>query len=188
MTGKRVFFAIVPSEPSRSLLSHFLDSLKLSMPVDFMKWSQVENLHVTLQFLNGLEEKDLVALIESVHSALKNYPIFEFQLSKLEWFPGQDHPKFLSLSTGAQETLKELSVLIGQVLSMFNYAIESRPFRAHMTLGRIVNKSASLPVLQQTAASSLPVLFVDRIFLIESKPGKERSNYCPLAQFDLSKG
>lgn len=56
----RVFFAIVPSKEMRLHLLTILQTLKQEMPEDYIRWVDIDNLHITLHFIAQFRLKDLV--------------------------------------------------------------------------------------------------------------------------------
>lgn len=170
----------------RDVLENILNTLEHSVPERSMRWMNLENLHITLQFLEKVWPEDVNPLIKRVRTELKNTSVFELQINQLEWFPEPKHPKILSLAVGPQEILKALSDSIGYAISSLNYSVESRPYRGHMSIGRLSQHRSQHPLLPQIKVPIIPAILIDEIFLIESKPGNGKNSYYPLAQFNLS--
>jgi 2'-5' RNA ligase len=187
MSTIRAFFAIMSPKSMSDLMSNVLESLKQFTPEHVIKWSRVENLHITLQFLKSIQPEHVVPLIEKVRIELKNTPTFQLEFHGLEWFPTPEHPKILSLAVGSKDILIPLSATIGHAISAFNYPVESRPFRGHMSIGRLLNYSSKQKaLLNQIKLPIIPSIPINELYLIESKSSKGGSNYCPLAKFDLT--
>lgn len=186
MSTIRAFFAIIPPKSMSDLLSSVLESLRQSSPEHFIRWAHVENLHITLQFLKNIQPEHVIPLIEKVQIELKNTPTFQLEFHGLEWFPAPDHPKILSLAVGPQNSLTPLSATIGHAISALNYPVESRPFRAHMSIGRLLNNSSKQKVLlNQIKLPTIPPITINELYLVESKSSKGESNYSSLAKFNL---
>lgn len=167
-------------------LKNILNTLKQSDPQHSIRWINTENLHITLQFLEKLRPEDVNPLIKQVQSELKNKSVFQLEFNQLEWFPGPSHPKILSLSVGPQDLLKALSDTIGQAISTLNYTVESRPYRGHMSIGRLIQHRPQHTLLPQIKVPIIPPVVIDEFFLIESKPDNGKNSYSPLAQFNLT--
>ena len=147
----------------------------------------MEKLHVTLQFLKGIQPEHVTSLIEQVRLELKDTPAFQLEFGGLEWFPTPEHPKILSLAVGPQHSLMSLSVAIGHAISTLNYPVESHPFRGHMSLGRLLHyRSQQTALLQQIKLPPIPPIAINELYLIESRPGKKGNDYHPLAQLALN--
>ena len=186
MSSIRVFFAIIPPKTMNPLLITILESLKQSLPEHWIRWTHVDNVHITLQFLKSIQSQDVPPLIERVHSELKNTPKFQLDFHGLEWFPSVEHPKILSLAVGPKDILKNLSAIIGHAISALNYPVESRPFRGHMSLGRLPKFNLQQKnLLDEIRIPVIPPIFISELYLMESKPSKGGINYHPLAQLNL---
>ena len=185
MNTIRAFFAIIPPKEFSNHLLSLLEALKQEVSKDDVRWINLENLHITLQFIGQLQLEHLVALSEIVRAELEHIPSFQLKFGSLKWFPNASHPKVLSLECEPQEVLAHLAKTIAQSMNVFHYPIESRPFRSHMSIGRICHKKEKIS-LSQVKLAVLPPAFIDSIFLIESKIGHEKVTYTPLAQFKLA--
>ena len=183
MNTIRAFFAIVPPKSLSDLLSSDLESSKQSFPKNFIRWVPIEKWHITLQFLKSIQPEHITPLIERVRMELKNTPALVLEFGDLEWFPTPKHPKILSLEVGPQNILMPLSAAIGHAISALDYPVESKAFRGHMSLGRLLShqsqKETLLPQIK------LPQIQINEIYLIESKTGKKGTDYYPLAQVGL---
>ncbi|MBA2652608.1 MAG: RNA 2',3'-cyclic phosphodiesterase [Tatlockia sp.] len=186
MVNIRAFFAIMPPKSISDGLTSVLESSKQSLPQNLLRWVHPQKLHITLQFLKNIQPKDLTPLIEKVRLELKKTPPFQLEFGGLEWFPTAKHPSILSLAVGQEACLMPLSAAIGCAISALNYPVESRPFRGHMSLGRVLHHhSLEVELLQQIKLEFIPPILIDEIYLIESKPSKEGREYYPLARIAL---
>lgn len=185
MKAIRAFFAISLPGSVQKRIWDILEPVRKLTSAHFIRWTKPEHLHITLQFLQKLEADHISSLIEGVRNVLQGTGEFQLDLGTLEWFPTPKRPRLISLSVGPQDLLRDLSVVIGQVIGELNYPVESRPFRGHLTVGRVVNYSSELQQLLQMTLPSIPPVPIDELYLIESKPDQDGSNYLPLAQFNL---
>ncbi|WP_258957652.1 RNA 2',3'-cyclic phosphodiesterase [Legionella sainthelensi] len=184
----RVFFAIVPSKEMRLHLLTILQSLKQEMPEDYIRWVDIDNLHITLHFIGQFRLKDLVLVSKKVSNALKNTPCFQLKLGPVEWFPSLRHPKVLSLIVEPHDLLAQFVSTITQSFHCLNYPIQPRAFRGHMTLARVHNfQHEQQKLLPQIKLGHIPLMTVNKIYFIESKLGHERSTYTTLTEFQLLK-
>ncbi|MBL7481176.1 RNA 2',3'-cyclic phosphodiesterase [Legionella bononiensis] len=183
----RSFFAIMLDPAIKNDMSTCLSALKHAVPDSNLRWVKIEHLHVTLQFLNSLKSECVPQLIKKMQNTLKNTPSFQLEIGALQWFPTSSHPKILSFTVGPHSILNDLSASIGHELTALNIPIENRPFRAHMTLGRLASHHllAETVDLSQIKLPPIPSITINELFFIESKPQSEGSNYSPLARFKL---
>lgn len=178
----RVFFAIDLPEPVKKKLGMFISALKKKSRSHQIRWARVENLHITLQFLAKVHPEDISQLIENVRAELragiKNATI-QFGAPRL--FPNPYHPRVIVLDVLPQEELAMLSGLIGQGIKASHYDVEDRPFRAHLTLGRIKHpQGVKLDFLRDLPQSEMETIDVDEVVLFQSEPHPEGSHYTPL--------
>lgn len=181
----RVFFAVVPPREVHDSLSRLLRILKKRIYSHSIRWMHVEHLHVTLQFLGELQKEHLISLTELVRTQLKNIPSFQLQLGHLTIFPTKENPGIISLTVEPHSLLATLSSAIGQAMNVLGYPVESRPFQAHMTLGRIHQEKLQTEFFSCFDLPNIQPTLIREVYLIESRPGQEGSNYVPLAQFKL---
>ena len=185
MSDMRVFFAIPLPASAKPALADIMATLKKSIPSDTIRWSMLDNLHVTLQFLNPVQRINLPALIAGAHRALENSKPFELEYGKLELFPAISSPKFISLDMSSVASLTELANTIAVLTSKLGYPLDTRPFRGHITLGRLGHTHVNQSMLEQLVTPAIPPSFITDICLYESKPTHQGSHYLPLATFAL---
>ncbi len=182
----RTFFAIVLPKETQVGLSADLKMLHHIIPSEYIRWVHIEKMHITLQFLGNLPQEQLMAVTKSVDAAIKNVPAFQLEFGPFEWFPTLRHPKILSLSVQPQVTLAKLADTIGSALIGLNIPIETRPFRGHMTMGRLIRRGMRYELLETIKKPTIPAITVNKIHLIESRAEKGGQNYYPLAEFKLA--
>lgn len=186
MKTMRAFFAILPPCSMHAQLTSIIELLKQSIPENSLNWTKIENLHITLQFLSAIQSRDLSSLNKNVAKELKNVASFELEFGDLEWFPMPGQAKILSLDVGPQTVLSELSAKIACAITPLNYPVETRPFRGHMTLGRLFKDKVQQSVpLSQITLPAIPAITIKELYLVESKLGNQGSNYQLLEQFNL---
>ncbi|MCE0721634.1 MULTISPECIES: RNA 2',3'-cyclic phosphodiesterase [Legionella] len=182
----RVFFAIIFPKATQVRLSRSLKTLQNTLLSDYIRWVHVEKMHITVQFLGNLPQEQLILLSENVQAAIKNILPFQLQFGHLEWFPSLRHPKILSLTVQSQADLAMLSQVIGNTSITLDIPVETRPFRGHLTLGRLIRHRVPYELLETIKGPAIPPIMVNKIHLIESRSEKGRQNYYPLAEFKLA--
>ncbi len=75
---------------------------------------------------------------------------------------------------------------MGQAISALNYPVETRPFRGHMSLGRLLYSRTPIASISRIKLSDIQPVVINDVYLIESQLGKGKTVYSPLAQFNLS--
>lgn len=183
----RIFFAIDLPEPVREKVSNFAAQLKKRARTNGIRWSRPENLHITLQFLDQVKSTDLPKLMSEVRdSLLANMSPFLVELGNLHLFPSAFHPRVIVLDVTPQETLAGLSAQVGKGIVKAGYDIEDRPFRAHLTLGRIKNRRVDTAFLSEFTMPPVEPIQVNQVVLFRSEPMPDASRYTRLDEIDLN--
>ncbi|MDO4542818.1 MAG: RNA 2',3'-cyclic phosphodiesterase [Bacillota bacterium] len=126
-------------------------------------FSRRENLHLTLAFLGEVERKQLgkiKAVMESIEA-----PALNISFSTLGRFPGRDGD-IAWLGMDAAPELTAYAESLCEKLREQGFAIDKRPFKAHLTLGRRVKPSIIPKKLKQDDVITTDKI---RISLMESQ-------------------
>ena len=139
-------------------------------------WVAPANLHVTLVFLGNQPAGQLAELTAALNEAVADVSPFESELAGLGWFGSARSPRVIWAGLrGAEEAWRALHGRIVETLAARGVeAGEARPYRAHVTLGRVrPGGRAALGALTEALESANNTLYgriiVDRIFLMESR-------------------
>lgn len=182
----RVFFAILFPEKTQDQLSNWVATLKKTALSEYIRWIPEEKMHITLQFIGALPEDQLLSVEAQTKIAIEKLPAFQLQFCHLEWFPNFRHPKILSCFVQPQSELKNMSELIGEALTTLNIPIEARPFRGHLTIGRLMRRGTPGVILDEINLVAIPPITISNIYLLQSNPEKGGQNYKPLAELTLA--
>ncbi|KTD27125.1 RNA 2',3'-cyclic phosphodiesterase [Legionella maceachernii] len=182
----RAFFAISLPESHRNALRKIVSSLKQELPMKSIRWSAIENLHITLQFLREMQYAHLVQLIEKVRSELQPATAFQLELANLQLFPSLRHPRVIALDVEPHDVLAELSRRIGLGIAALNYPLERKQFRGHLTLARVNHRDQNLSRVETIQIPQIPKIAIEEICLFESRTGQKSQIYIPLEHFKLS--
>ncbi len=101
-------------------------------------WVRPAGMHVTLKFLGDVEEGMIPEIGGCMGRALGGRKAFTIGFSGAGVFPDLRRPRVLWVAAqeGAEE-LGEMAAALDPLLSEIGFDREKRPFRPHMTLGRI---------------------------------------------------
>ena len=170
--SQRLFLALWPDGAVREELSRFLATL----PGDLGRPVAAENLHVTLAFLGDVDGAVRNG-VEAMVGGIRSGP-FTLELDQVGYFP---RPRILW--AGAAPVPAQLAQLVKDVrkgLRRCGLQPERRPFVAHVTLMRKVNRFPGKLVLA-------PVFWPVRgISLVESQLGQTGSQYQVLREWPFS--
>ena len=167
----RAFIAIELSDNIRDTLSQIQSHLKYS-GAD-VKWIEKDNIHLTLKFLGEISEEKLQQVKLALEIIGKETRPFEISIKDIGAFPKIDHPRviWVGLDKGVEES-KTLAEKIDEELSKTGFAKESRPFAAHLTLGRVrsaKNRQALQQKIKNCQLSTVNCQLIKSIALFQSK-------------------
>lgn len=132
----RSFIALeLPYEPKKAA-AQVMAQLKPNGPD--VKWVKPQGLHLTLKFLGEVKSEMLADLGKSLDKACAGRGVLELGLSSVGAFPGLNRPQVVWLGmTGQVRELTELKAAVEQNMETLGFAPEDRPFKPHLTLGRL---------------------------------------------------
>jgi 2'-5' RNA ligase len=136
---RRLFVAAWLPDAAAREAAGVLRRLRADAGVADVKWVSPENLHVTLRFLGDVEEDRVPAVRDCVERAAAGVLPFRLRLAGVGAFPPRGAPRVLwiGIADGAKELARLASRTEKQLLDRgLIGAPETRPFRAHVTLGR----------------------------------------------------
>jgi 2'-5' RNA ligase len=174
-----------------ALPPHVLDNLarvlKELRPLAPLKWSPVENLHITSKFIGEWPEgrlKELENTLENLSSAAS----FEVTIAGFGYFPNPRNPRTLFADVESGPQLAELATSLDEALQPLGVVHEKRPYSPHLTLARIKNEN--IRELREHIAHMTNFDFgrfqVSEFHLYLSKTGPNGSIYTQLATYSLS--
>jgi 2'-5' RNA ligase len=101
-----------------------------------VKWVEEGNYHVTLRFLGEVAPAELTVLSKALQS-LTSSKSFPAQLGEVGAFPSQRSPRviWVGFQKGGPE-MGEIAHVLEEELRQRGFPPETRPFHAHLTLGR----------------------------------------------------
>lgn len=170
---QRLFFALWPEDSARLAAEAAIQRLR---PLLAARWIRPENLHITLAFLGDVADERLGALLAAADSVQASG--FTLSLDTLEYWR---KPQILCLRPSTMpEPLQALADGLAGTLKTAGFALDGRPYRAHLTLAR---DAAYLPV---NARLEQPILWpTGRFVLVASTQDRLGSRYAILREWPL---
>lgn len=154
----RLFLAIELPEAVKRHVSDVQNSLQtLPELSDSMRWTPVDNLHITLKFLGDVCEGSVDRLI-SLLSPIEVQPI-RLMADRIIGLPQRGPLRIVGVGIGGEpERLEQLVGDIEAACEAFGVERERRPFLAHVTVGRsrIGHRRGSARSLWETAGERFP--------------------------------
>jgi 2'-5' RNA ligase len=183
----RTFIAIEIPEQVKTELARLQSDLR-RVQAD-VSWTKPENIHLTLRFLGEVEEKKLEALKRVCAESAAEFAPFVLALKGAGVFPNFRQPRVLWAGlAGETETAARLQRRLEEGLVSLGFAPEDKPFKPHLTVGRVKSGKNARQVAALAEIAELPALSfeVGEIVLMKSELHTAGARYTPLAKCVLS--
>lgn len=189
----RAFVAItLPPDIQHSLAA---ETAPLKEVIPGVAWVKAVNLHMTLKFLGNVEEGAVGPIARGLATAAAQVEAFDLDILGLGAFPTLARPRVIWIGASGPR-LSALVESIERALEPLGFPRETRPFSAHITLGRVrpfsrnagdggPRRPIAVPPTPTGASSRSPVP-VSRIVLMRSRLSPSGANYTELGVFSLA--
>jgi RNA 2',3'-cyclic 3'-phosphodiesterase len=132
---KRTFIA-VKVEAGTELLKLF-SVLKNELKYDSIKWTDPNQIHLTLVFLGDTSEENIKRVSSMLSEISGGVSKFSFKIAGVGVFRTLNDPRVIWAGIERSDELENLFRVIRSGLDRMGVALDERPFRPHLTLGRI---------------------------------------------------
>jgi len=188
----RAFIAVPLPDEILSALGGVQRTLSRNVPEGSVRWVRPKGIHLTLKFLGNTPLDRLPAIRAALNAVAMNAPAFTITIGGAGCFPNPRRPRVIWIGIDEpQGRLVRLHAAIEEALDNAGFPPEGRPFKPHLTLGRVNRRSshgdaarvgeavvgAAVNVLGQVKATQ-----VDLVRSILKPTGAE---YSTLATFSL---
>lgn len=181
----RAFFAIELGEEVRRAAARVAALLRAGPGGDAVRWVRPENLHVTLRFLGEIGRAEIPALVEHVRESVGELAPFRLELGGVRPFPSAQQPRVVALELEPAERLVALAGAVERGVGRAGFEPEARPFRPHLTLGRVRERGAPGGA---APAEGSPRCAVQEVVLFRSQLQRSGATYTPLERLALGGG
>jgi RNA 2',3'-cyclic 3'-phosphodiesterase len=183
---KRIFIAL-KVEAGPALLG-MISSLKSGLQKDNIKWTSIDNIHITLAFLGDTQESLINDISIMLADKCGGYGKFNLTLKGCGLFRNLSDPRIIWTGIEPSDRLIQLNKSIMNGLKVLDIKMEDRPYNPHLTLGRIkhLNDKELLKALIDCFKNTeLQIVPVTDVILYESILLQSGPIYQPLAKFIL---
>lgn len=183
---KRIFIAL-KVEAGETLLM-MISSLKSVLSKDIVKWTNPDNIHITLAFLGDTDEKMIKPISSMLKEKCNGSGKFELILKGSGVFRNLSDPRIIWTGIEPSEKLMHLNEIIINGLKDLSIKMEGRPFNPHLTIGRIKHlndKETLKAVIEQYQNSEIQLIPVNEVILYESILLQSGPVYKPIAKYNL---
>jgi 2'-5' RNA ligase len=177
----RCFIACCVPDEVKDLLSGALWKMRARAP--FLKWVAAQNLHFTVKFLGEVSEDKLPEIQSALEQVSARTAPFDIELGEIGGFgPKSDlRVVWIGLNRGS-ESLSRLAGDLEEAAERIGFQRETRPYRAHLTLGRSRRRSRERARESDFEGIGVdaPPFTVDELVLFRSQLLPEGSIYTKL--------
>ncbi len=186
----RLFVACEVPDDVKEAIGETIEGLrKKSGPA--VRWIKPEGVHVTLKFLGEVPVKKLPAIKLAIQEAVVGHSPFELEFSNIGTFGGREGLRIMWVGiAGDVLRLEALVRAVNAALAVVGFEPERRPFRPHLTLGRVRDEIGTRHRAEiEVAVGKTDVPGVSwrtsQVSLMRSRLGPGGASYEVLATFPL---
>jgi len=174
----RLFIALpLPQEMKERLASLQVDWKRKAHGV---RWVRPEGLHITLKFLGHVPEGEIQGIKRVMERVSLGFPPFRVGIRGAGAFPSLQKARVLWIGVEDSDgRLKGIFKALERGLEKLGFPREDRPFRPHLTLGR-VKEGGRFGFLEDYRDLEVGVLEVREMVLFKSELKPEGAEYEPL--------
>lgn len=186
----RTFIAIHLPAEVRQRLGQFQEQLRRAAPGEGVRWTEPDQIHLTLRFLGNVPEAELPQLSQALALACQAAAPFGLEAQGAGAFPDLKRPRVLWVGLGgAVAALAQLQAAVLEATRTWG-ELEDRPFHPHLTLGRVKTADPRLlarlsGALQQAGSSAFGAWQVHQVALMRSDLSPAGPRYTVLAEAPL---
>lgn len=187
----RLFLAVELDERVRRAAAQAAADLSRALGADggsgAIGWVRPEHMHLTVRFLGETAEERLPGLRQALAAPLAT-PAFELRFAGLGTFPprGPARVIWLGIASG-HDQLAAAHREVEERLARLGFEREDRPFRAHLTLGRVRDRlgGRAASIISGTQVGDLPPCAAREVTLFESRLSPRGPSYTALWRTSL---
>jgi 2'-5' RNA ligase len=192
MTILRTFIAIVLDDELKHNIRRLQDGLREQVPPRSIRWVRPEGIHLTLKFLGNTPSERVERLQAALERAAETVEPFDLTVRGLGCFPNARRPRVVWV--GLEEPTGKLAALrqaIEDQVAPLGFPAENRPFRPHLTLGRVqrqASKSEAREIGEMVSFASIGTIdemSVNRVSYIKSDLRSSGAVYTTLSKAEL---
>jgi len=185
----RAFLAIELPEDILQAMSRLQEKLKREIG-GRISWTRPQGQHLTLKFFGDISTEDVKNICSATQNRIVSESKLNLKVEKLGVFPDARKPRVLWC--GVTDDAAKLSVFQKQLDSDFagiGFPKEDRPFRPHLTLGRIKDSRGITGIsetLTKYGTFTAGEFICRELILFQSNLSPQGAVYTKLAEFALS--
>jgi RNA 2',3'-cyclic 3'-phosphodiesterase len=181
----RCFVAVDLSPDVRDAIAHAQAGVRAAAARADVRWVDPAQLHLTLKFLGAVPDDRVPAVSRALEAAVAPTPPIALAAAGLGGFPSLGRPRVLwaGVAAGASE-LALLADAVDRALVPLGFPPESRPFRGHLTIGRVRSPRGGRALAAAVEAARAPAFgawTAAEVVLYESRLRPTGAVYAPVS-------
>jgi 2'-5' RNA ligase len=183
----RVFVAIELDPGVKKTVGDFVQNIRRTGAA--VKWINPGGMHLTLKFLGEVDPGTLRSIEEEIRKAASLSSKFPLVLEGTGSFPSGRRPRVLWIGVRDEPALAALQASLEKGLGSLGFPPEERPFRPHLTVGRVkgpAGLAGAVEELEKSREVRFGEMAVEKLTLFQSILKPEGAVYRALAEFTLS--
>jgi 2'-5' RNA ligase len=186
----RSFLAIELPEAVRKRIEEVQKELRTSN--SDVRWVRPEKIHLTLKFFGNIDESRVDTITKAIEPLVAGTPHFSLEVRGMGAFPNFRNPRVIWMGLiDEKQVLMPLQKQLESTLETIGFPVEDRPFRPHLTLGRVNSgrgKNELLGKIEKYKEERFGDLKVRRLILFKSDLRPTGPIYTPLGEVRLALG
>jgi 2'-5' RNA ligase len=156
-----------------------------------VRWVSPGKIHLTLKFFGNIEESRTDSIFQSIEESVRSTQPFSLKVQGVGAFPSMKSPRviWMGLVTGNQILISFQKEIEAQ-LEKIGFQPEDRPFRPHLTLGRVKSsrgKNDLVGRIEKHKEGEFGNFQVDRVILFKSDLKPSGPTYTALRELRLGR-
>lgn len=156
-----------------------------------MRWTRPEQIHLTMKFLGDVPDNDVPAIINTAREVATRFEPFELSVAGAGCFPPRGAARIVWAGLlDPSPTLTECYREGETAFSTLGFKPENRPFKPHLTIGRVKPGRGAYDIRQVIETSEVDFkagsFLVEQMTLFQSILAQTGPTYVPLAMLPLA--
>ncbi len=123
--------------PAGTIFSEQIEEIRKAFDEERITWTKPGNFHITLHFFGNTGENEIPVIQQILEETARDYAPFRFHVSGMGIFKNLNHPRVLWLGLSETGKMQQVRDDLEKRLAVRGFKTDDRPFRPHLTLGRI---------------------------------------------------
>ena len=181
----RLFVSLPVPAKVRKAIADIARELDAQMPSEAVRWTPMEQIHVTLKFLGKVDSSAVPELERALKASVDGIEAFELHLADLGAFPSRRNPRVIWMGlAGDLEVLLRLQTQVLQAVARWSEKEENRKFTPHLTIGRVREPQRQISAaLEAASAPEFKPWRAEQVLLMRSQLSPHGATHTVVREF-----